>query len=123
MNTKTRQQGIGGLGLLIILAALGSMGYVGMKLVPPYLEQKKVMFIQESTASQPGASVKSRGQLQEEMLRRLSLEDIDDVGRKELFITKEGGQWQIRVAYNKQIKLFEQIDILMKYDETVEVPR
>lgn len=120
---KDKQAGISGFGILFVLAVLGFAGFIASKTVPPYLEQRKVLFIQEAVASQLGAADKSRTQLQTELIRRLTLEDVDAVGRKQLFITKDGGNWQLRIAYARQINLFESIDLLMKYDETVEVPR
>ncbi|MDD9892740.1 MAG: DUF4845 domain-containing protein [Gammaproteobacteria bacterium] len=120
---RKQQQGIGTLGLLIVLAALGSLVYVGFKIAPAYLEQQKVRLAQESVAAQPEANKKTRGQLEQELLKRLQIDDVDGITRKELYITKEGGQWQIRVTYQRSISLFEAADVVLKYDETVAVQR
>lgn len=120
---KHKQAGMSGYSILFVLGVLGSVAFIASKAVPPYLEQRKVLFIQEAVAIQPGAAEKSRTDLQTELVRRLTLEDVDGVGRKQIFITKDGGNWQLRIAYAREIPLFESIDLVMKYDETVEVPR
>lgn len=122
-QSKTKQQGIGLISLLLILAVLGSAAYVGFKLTPAYLEQKKVLFAQESVAAQPEAALKSRSQLEEELLKRLLIDDVKGITRKQLYVTKEGGQWNVRVVYSRQVAILETLDVVLKYDESVLVPR
>jgi hypothetical protein len=118
-----KQQGLGSLGLITLLVLLGGLVFVGFKVAPAMLEQKKVRMAQENVASQPEAANKTRGQLEQDLLKRLQIDDVDGITRKQLYITKEGGQWQIRVAYQRDVSLLEMTDIVLKYDETVTVPR
>lgn len=123
MTFKAQQRGIGMLGLLFTLAVVGSIVFLGFKISPAYLEQNKVRLAQESVAAQPEASNKTRGQLEQALLKRLQIDDVDSVGRQEIYITREGGQWQLRIAYQRSVPLLEQVDVVVKYDQTVLVPR
>lgn len=123
MQTQTKQQGLGSFGLIILLVLLGGLVLLGFKVAPAVLEQKKVRMAQESVAAQPEAAAKTRRQLEQDVLRRLQIDDVDGITRKQLYITKEGDQWQIRVAYERDVKLLEMTDLVLKYDETVTVPR
>lgn len=118
-----KQQGLGSLGLITLLVLLGGLVFVGFKVAPAMLEQKKVLMAQENVANQPEAANKTRSELEQDLLKRLQIDDVDGITRKQLYITKEGGQWQIRVAYQRDVSLLEMTDIVLKYDETVTVPR
>jgi hypothetical protein len=120
---RGKQTGLGSLGLIILVLLLASLVFVGFKVTPALLEQKKVLMAQESVAAQPEAGKKTRGQLEQDLLKRLQIDDVDGITRKQLYITKEGGQWHIRVAYQRDVSLLEMTDIVLKYDETVAVPR
>ncbi len=123
MRMRGKQTGLGSLGLIILVLLLASLVFVGFKVTPALLEQKKVLMAQESVAAQPEAGKKTRGQLEQDLLKRLQIDDVDGITRKQLYITKEGGQWHIRVAYQRDVSLLEMTDIVLKYDETVAVPR
>lgn len=117
-----QQKGLGFIGLMFFIGLAVSVVFIGFKVTPPLLEQQKVRFSQESVAAQLGASQKSRSELAGNLLKRLMLDDVDELDARNIHITKEGGQWQIRVLYERQIPIFEKFDFVIKYDETVMVP-
>lgn len=117
-----KQKGLGFIGLIFLIGLAVSVIFVGFKIAPPLVEQQKVRFAQESVAAQLGASQKSRSELAEGLIKRLRLDDVDELDGRNISITKDGGQWEIRVVYERQIPILEKIDFVIKYDETVVVP-
>lgn len=129
MNNQNKQQsypqkqkGMGFIGLIMIIGLAVTVIFTGFKIAPPFIEQQKVRFAQESVAAQIGASQKSRSELANGLMKRLTLDDVDGLDGRNISINKENGQWEIRVMYERRIAYLDQVDVVIKYDKTVVVP-
>lgn len=113
------QQGIGFIGLIMSIALLISAVFVGFKVAPVLFEQQKVRFAQESVAAQLGVEEKSRSELIQELKKRLVLDDVDGVDGRHITIANKGDFLEIRIRYERQIQILDQLDFVIQYDKTV----
>jgi len=119
---KSRQSGITLIGFLVILAVVGFLGYMGMRLAPSYSEYMGVekAMTQISTA---GVDGKSLNDIRRDLIFKLGFQYVDDATITPSDITlerdREGGGARLRVAYDKVVPFMYNIDFLLHFDKTV----
>lgn len=114
-----KQQGIGFISLLFTVSVLITVIFVGFKVGPVLIEHQKVRLAQESVLAQLGVENKTRGELMRDLQKRLQIDDVDEVDARHITITDKGDYWEIRVRYQRQIQVLQQLDFVIKYDKTV----
>jgi hypothetical protein len=109
-----RQKGISVVGLIFVLAALGFIGVLGMKIVPTYTEYRA---IQNAivTAKAAGGSVV---EMQKSFDANAIAAYITSISGRDLIIAKENGETEISFAYEKKIPLVGPASLLLEYEGT-----
>ncbi|NGZ86148.1 DUF4845 domain-containing protein [Duganella sp. SAP-35] len=108
----SRQDGISLIGLIVVLAALGFIGVLGMKIVPTYTEYRS---IQNAivTAKATGGSVV---EMQKSFDASATAGYISSISGRDLIIGKENGETEISFAYEKKIPLVGPASLLLEYE-------
>ena len=109
-----RQQGISLVGLIIVLAVLGFIGVLALKIVPTYTEYRA---IQNAivTAKATGGSVV---EIQKSFDANATTGYISSITSRDLIIAKENGETEISFAYEKKIPLVGPASLLLEYQGT-----
>jgi hypothetical protein len=109
-----RQKGISVVGLIFVLAALGFIGVLGLKIVPTYTEYRA---IQNAivTAKAAGGSVV---EMQKSFDANAIAAYITSISGRDLIIAKENGETEISFAYEKKIPLVGPASLLLEYEGT-----
>jgi Tfp pilus assembly protein PilE len=109
-----RQNGISLVGLIIVLAALGFIGVLALKIVPTYTEYRA---IQNAivTAKATGGSVI---EIQKSFDASATTGYISSITSRDLIIGKENGEMEISFAYEKKIPLVGPASLLLEYQGT-----
>lgn len=119
---KSRQSGITLIGFLIILAVVGFLGFMAMKLVPSYSEYMGVEKAM-TQISTDGVDGKSLDDIRRELMFKMNFQYVDDATIAPADITlvrdKEGGTTKLRVAYEKVVPFMYNIDFLLHFDKSV----
>ena len=113
-----RQQGIGIVALILLLAVLGFAAVIGFKLVPVYLEYFTIKRALVSTVQSPEAKNASVGDLRKAFERRAEVDNIKAVTSAELDITKEGGNPVMTASYSTKVHLFANVSACLDFDAT-----
>jgi len=111
----SRQRGMSGIGILVILILVVFAALIGMRVTPAYLEYfaiKKAINSIASSGELRGASVADARKAFE---RRQAIEDFTSVGPQDLEISKEGSEMVISFAYEKRVPLFYNISLLIDF--------
>ena len=110
----TKQGGISLVGLIIVLAALGFLGVLALKIVPTYTEYRA---IQNAivTAKATGGSVV---EIQKSFDANATTGYISSITSRDLIIAKENGETEISFAYEKKIPLVGPASLLLEYQGT-----
>jgi len=111
---KTRQKGISLVGLIIVLALLGIVLVLGLKIVPTYTEYRA---IQNAivTAKATGGSV---AEIQRSFDAAATASYISSISGRDLVIEKLNGETDISFAYEKKIPLVGPASLLLEYEGT-----
>ena len=119
---RSRQKGITIMGLLIGLVLVGGWVYIGIRLTPVYLEAMAIKSalgkVRDEFQSNPGTT--------EQMLRlgisrQFDVESIDVIGFRDVEITRDGGSFILRAAYEETAPLVTNISLLVEFDDSVAV--
>ncbi|SHN05375.1 protein of unknown function [Duganella sacchari] len=111
---QTRQKGISLVGLIVILALLGMVLVLGLKIVPTYTEYRA---IQNAivTAKGAGGSVVD---IQKSFDASAVAGYISSINSRDLIIEKVNGETEISFAYEKKIPLVGPASLLLEYEGT-----
>lgn len=119
MNSMQKtQQGISGIGLIIIMAILGAGIYIGLQYIPQYIECGTVDSILESlekaNKETPFNSVKD---IQDRIGKQLEMNQMDDL-RDNFKVTQDGEMYIVRVSYERELNLIYKRKP-MKYEKVI----
>ncbi|TFW27413.1 DUF4845 domain-containing protein [Duganella callida] len=109
-----RQNGISLVGLIVVLAVLGFLGVLAMKIIPTYTEYRA---IQNAivTAKNTGGSVL---EMQKSFDANATAGYISSINSRDLMFEKVDGQTEISFAYEKKIPLVGPASLLLEYEGT-----
>ena len=113
-SSKSRQHGITLVGLIFVLAVVGMVGILGLKVVPTALEfmaVKKAMTAAKAAGNTPT-------EIRSSFDKQANTGYIDSVSGKDLEFSKDGDQTEISIAYQKKIPLFGPASLLIDYEAT-----
>ncbi len=118
---KSKQSGITLIGFLIIIAVVGFLAYMAMKLLPAYSEYMGVTKAMNQIATE-GTDGKSLDEIRRDLMFKLGFQYVDDSTIKPANITIKrdaGGTSELQVTYDKQIPFMYNIDFLLHFHKGV----
>ena len=110
-----RQHGISLVGLIVVLAALGFIGVLGLKIVPTYTEYRAIQNAIVTAKSIGGNSVV---EIQKAFDASATTGYISSITARDLVITREDGGLEVSFAYDKKIPLVGPASLLLEYAGT-----
>ncbi|SFW19607.1 MULTISPECIES: DUF4845 domain-containing protein [Luteibacter] len=118
---KSRQSGITLIGFLIVLLVLGFFAFMGMKLVPAYIEffgVKKAM----SQIATSGSNQDLDG-IRRDLMFKMGFQYVDDatIQPKDITLDRANNGARLNVSYEKQIHFLYNIDFLLHFDNSVQL--
>jgi hypothetical protein len=111
MELKNRQEGVSLVGLIFIIAVLGMIAVLALKVtqtVAEYFSIKKAI----ATAKASGSTVR---EIQSAFDKQANVGYIDSISSKDLEITKNGEDIEVSFAYQKKIPLVGPTSLLIDY--------
>ena len=119
---KSRQSGITLIGFMILLLVLAFFAYMGMKLVPSYIEYfgvKKAMSQIGATAS-PQSDLES---LRRDLSFKMGFQYVDDstIQPKDVTLDRSNNGAVLHVDYDKRIHFLYNIDFLLHFENSVQL--
>ena len=125
---RERERGVGLINFLLICALIGFFALVGLRLFPLYMESFKVSTAMEAIASETGVGEKSNREIQNSMLRRFEVDDVDRFTDRNIrdYLTikpNENGTGRIlTMDYEAREPLLGNLDIVLKFNKSVTLP-
>lgn len=112
-----RQNGATLMGLLMTAALIGFFAYVGMKLVPVYIENYGVKAALNSLADE-GAQNGSVAEIRNRLMKRLDVNDVDSVRPEDVEIKTMGKSRVVSVNYEVRTRFYGNLHLLMIFNES-----
>ena len=116
MHTIKEQYGGALITVLLSLAVFGTIGFLGLKLAPIYIEHFGVTSSLASMAKERSLHGKSVPELRVLLDKRLKINDVHRVQAEEAKINAQARTTTIRMAYEVQVPLIHNIDLLVTFD-------
>jgi type II secretory pathway pseudopilin PulG len=110
------ERGVSLSGLIVVLAIIGALAVLAMKVAPSFIEYRAVASAIERA--------KQTGGTPAEMVRAFdknaSVNDIASVSGRELVVTRDGGETELSFAYEKRIPLAGNVSLVIDYAGTTD---
>jgi type II secretory pathway pseudopilin PulG len=118
---RNRQRGATFIGLVVILAILGTALYAGIRLLPVYMEYTKVARALEQVRDEHAANEASSQMIRNSLERRWDVEDIASIGWKEIEIRKTSEGFEVEADYSVERPFVANVYLLTKFDKLVTI--
>ena len=116
---KRNQQGITLIGFVVMLALVGVLGYLGMKVFPIYQQFFSVRSAMKGVASEPGVGQMDPAKIKDLFFRRLYINYADDDLKPEnVKVERKDNGYTMTVQYEVRRPLVADLDIVGKFDKT-----
>ncbi|UHQ18419.1 DUF4845 domain-containing protein [Lysobacter sp. KIS68-7] len=113
---KRTQRGITLLGFILILAVAGIFIFVGMKVVPMYMEYYAVKKSLQGLALEPGIANASPERIRNLFFRRLYVNYSENVKAENVKIERAPGGWHMTVNYEVRRELISNLDVVGRFE-------
>ena len=121
MQNINRQQGMTVTGWLIVLLIIGIFAGLGIKIGPVYLQHYTVRNVLESLEDEPLITQKTAAMIKKMIMRRLDINGIYSLDRKNIEVKKSPGIMVVSIDYKVQKRIVGNLDALMTFSEKVEL--
>lgn len=118
MHNMKQQAGLSLLSVLFGILMIGLVVLLLFKIGPLYLEHYGVVSSLKSLEKEAGIRQKSNTELITLLQKRLDINDVRRVSSKDITIKKQERQTTVRVAYEVQVPLVSNVDLLVTFDDT-----
>jgi Domain of unknown function (DUF4845) len=117
-----RQRGMTMLGIIVVVIVVGAWVYAGIRLAPVYLEYMRVAAtlekVRDEFDSNPGST---EFMLRKAVERHFDIEMVEVITSNDIEISKEGGTFTMRAAYDDTVPLVGNVSFLVQFDKSVVV--
>jgi len=121
MHNK-KQQGMTGVGWLIVLALIGFFALLTLRLVPMYMEAYRAKAALESLKQEPLITEKSKSEIVKLLQKRFDVDYIEDLDPgKILTIEKERGVLKLEFKYEIRTHIMGNLDVVGSFDHKVDI--
>ena len=125
-NLLKHQEGITFLGILIILGMLGCFFLFGLRAFPLYTEHFAIKQAMKGVAAQPYKSRNSIAKVRSLLLKNLDINSVYGFNAKKLkkvtTVKKKKGKKILYFKHTKSERLFGDLYLTLKTDESIELP-
>ena len=114
-----KQNGLTLIGFAIVLVLVVFFAYVGMRIIPLYLEYNAVVSALNDLQKEPGAKSMTPQKIKNNLVNRLWVSySSENVKREHIKITRSNGV-KVRIAYEVRRPLLGNVDLMLTFDHSV----
>ena len=113
-----KQKGLSVVGFVIVLAMVIFVSYLGMRIVPLYMEYYSVVSALNGMASERGVADRSPNRIKEIVLERLYVSYSENVKKSHIKITRGNGV-HVRVKYEVRTPIIGNLDVVARFNKSV----
>jgi hypothetical protein len=121
MQTRNRQQGLTFISWVVVLAMLGMVVLVGLKITPVYLEHFAIRKTLESLKDEPLISRKPVTEIRKMLMRRMDINSVYDLTKDEVLIKRSGGVTTITIQYEERRPVVGNLSLVMTFEDKIEL--
>jgi len=122
MNIK-KQSGLSMWGIMGLLVLLTANGLMALKIGPVYMDNMSVQKVLESFKEPLKKERIPKRKIKKTITRKLLINNIRDLSEDKITITQNSEKTKIEIKYEVRRNLFYNLDIVVKFDNILEVRR
>lgn len=122
MHIHRSQQGMTAIGWIIVLMLIGFVTLVTLKIFPIYMGGFTVSSAVNSLKSDRTAVGKTPAELKVMLLKRLDINMVSTVKREDIRIERSKNSNTVMVDYEVRENIFGNLDVVVSFSESAEVP-
>ena len=121
MSNRKHTRGITLIGFLFLLLIVGFFGYLGMRLVPMYIEYMGVVKSMEQVRAEPGARNWSPEEVRRSLAFKFSTQYVDEsaIPPESIQVIRQGGSSTLRIRYERRVPFIHNLELLGTFDKSV----
>ena len=125
MRTVLSQKGLTLIGFAFVLIIAGFFAYAAMKLIPVYTEYFGVVKSMKSIQAMTDAESMTIDDIRRKLNVNFDLQYVDDasIPEKNIQLIVKDGQHKLRIFYDKDLPFIYNVDLLVHFDNTVDLSR
>lgn len=116
-----RQKGITLMSFVVVLVVVGFFALMAMKLFPMYNEYNSLKGVMNEFAAQPNSASLTPAQIQADLARRFNIAYVESVKKEHIKVVRGGRNSQLNIAYEVRVPLLGNLDVVGKFDNTVDL--
>ena len=120
---RREQQGITGIGFIIIAAFMGLFVFAALQLAPIYLEHIKVASILTDVKGELDGSQPTITSIRTAIGKRLDIESVSGINVTGFKLAKTDAGFQVSVSYESRARYIANIYLVVVFDKSVEIVR
>ena len=113
-----KQEGLSLVGFVIVLSLVIFVSFIGMKIVPIYMEYYSVVSAMNGVASERGSANMTPYDIRVKVLNRLYVSYSENVKEKHIKLTRGNGV-HLRIAYEVRTPVIGNLDVVASFDRSV----
>jgi hypothetical protein len=115
-----QQRGITLIGFILVLALALFVSFIGMKIGPIYIDNYSVISSMKTIAAEKGSAKLSPYDIRLKFFTQMNLNAIDYIKEKHVKLTRGNGV-NLRVAYEVREPIMGNLDVVVKFDKSVQL--
>lgn len=116
-----KQSGMSLIGFVLVLAMVIFVSYLGMKIVPIYMEYYSVVNAMDGVAAERGSANLSPYDVRVKILNRLYVSYSENVKESHIKLSRTMGGMNLRIAYEVRTPVMGNLDVVAKFDRSVKL--
>lgn len=107
--------------LTFSLLIIGFIGWIGLKIVPFYIDNHTVSSVLKPLAQDRSLSEASYGEIEDLIAKRLNINNVRFIKKDDIEFIEEDNYTQIRIDYEERIKMVSNIDVVLSFKNHVNI--
>ena len=120
---RSRQQGITAISFIIAAIFVGTFAFAGLKVIPFYLEEMKVISILGDVKRDLDGNSSSIAEIRTAIGKRLDIEMVTGIKTQDFTIKKSPKGYTVQAKYENRAPYIANLYLVVVCDETVEINR
>jgi hypothetical protein len=118
---RSRQTGMTFIGVAIIAAMVGVLGFASLKLTPFYLENFKIKRVLQDVKSRLEGQGASPQLIRSTIDKHINIEMIYDLRGRDFLIEKSEGGYRVAARYERSAPFIANLSLTVSFDDEVEI--
>lgn len=116
--TMHKQRGMTMIGWLVLLALIGFLTLIGLRLIPGYIEFYTIINSVESVHDEATPET-TPAQIRSSLQKRFQVNDVETLDVRDLTIRREDGELTIHVQYEFRTPMMGNVEAVIVFDRIV----